>query len=329
MIPAVETVIKTKLYGEWLLMVFADDENCFSSTHRVLIKNRESLNDIVCVRVHSDCYTGDVLNSSHCDCGDQLAMALKMIHRIGSGLIIFPANHEGRGIGLINKLKAYNLIKELECDTYTANHLLGFPDDLRQYEVVHKILDYLNISKIELLTNDTTKISNLQPYIVKITPLITEYHHHNIHYIKCKNEKYGHVKMESTEIYSIALISTLWHRDLMALPKLNIINNLNVTVYEVPGSFELPFMAKHVITKTKCDAVICLGLILKGDTAHFEYISNATINGLMTVQLETGVPIINGVLNCYTLEQAIARFDSKFSDELIQSVQSVLENIKK
>lgn len=316
--PVVESIIKTKLYGEWSLMIF--NEN-----HRVFIKNKHLCKDVVCVRVHSDCYTGDVLNSSLCDCGDQLNMALKIIHEKGAGVIIFPENHEGRGIGLVNKLKAYNLKDKY--NTYEANRILGFPDDLREYDIVHQILDYLNIDKIELLSNDVNKISNLKKYIVKITPLITKYNPDNINYINVKNKLYGHIKMTSIN-YSIAIISTEWHSELLSLTKTNMMNQLNqhhVDCYIVPGAFEIPLMAKKI--SKKYDAIICLGLILKGDTAHFEYISSATINGLMTVQLETGVPIINGVLNCYTLEQAIERVDPmcQFSNDLTNTMVSVLK----
>lgn len=324
--PVVESVIHTKKYGKWSLLIFTDDN---VSIHRVFIKNKKSLNTMtnICVRVHSDCYTGDVLGSSHCDCGDQLDMALKTINDRGSGLIIFPANHEGRGIGLINKLKAYNLIKENKCDTYKANNLLGFPDDLRNYDIVPKILDYLKIDKIEILSNDKYKIESLNKYIVKITPLITEYHENNIEYMKIKNNNYGHVKYDIVKNHNIAIISTTWHAELINASKNEIMTNLKghvVNHYIVPGAYEIPLMAKYIINKTKCDAVICLGLVLKGETAHFEYISNAVINGIMTVQLETGIPIINGILNCYTLDQAIERFE-KISNSMTDTLLSVLK----
>lgn len=343
--PDVQTVIMTKEYGEWTLLVYSINNDIFSQTHRVLIKNIQSLNDIdmICIRIHSDCYTGEVLNSAHCDCGDQLNMALKIIHEKKQGLIIFPANHEGRGIGLINKLKAYNKINEIKCDTYTANNLIGYDDDIRNYDIVPKILDSLNIKKIELLTNNINKINILSNYIKEITPLITSYNKYNINYIIDKNEKYGYINDQYlyTELtshmntkYSIALITTQWHSDKLELTKQNIIKNLetnhNIMLYTVPGSFEIPLMAKNIINKTKCDAVICLGLILKGDTAHFEYISQSAINGLMNTQLEMNTPIINGILNCYTLDQAIQRLDPNynFSTSLIESLNTIL-NINK
>lgn len=334
--PDVESVIMTKKYGEWKLLIYKTKEDDFAQTHRVLIKNSHLINDnkIICVRVHSDCYTGDVLGSSHCDCGDQLDLSLKMITDINCGVIIFPANHEGRGIGLINKLKAYNLIRETKCDTYTANNLIGYDDDIRTYDFVPGILDNLKITSIELLTNNKNKISVLGKYTKKVTPLIVPYNVHNIDYMKIKNEKYGYDQLtfenKINEKYNIAIITTNWHNDLLELTKKNMVlkfgDHHNVTLYTVPGAFELPLAAKNIINKTKCDIVVCLGLILKGDTAHFEYISNASINGLMNVQLETNVPIINGVLNCFTLEQANQRLDpiNNFSTSLVNSSLEVI-----
>ena len=317
----VRTIIMTKEYGEWMLAIYSDKNtniknNHFSAMHRVMIKNPHLLSSIspTCVRIHSDCYTGDVLGSTLCDCGDQLDLSFKMINERQTGIIIFPAYHEGRGIGLIDKLSAYNLIRETKCSTFEANKILGYPDDIRSYEIVPLILDHFNIKKIELLTNNKIKVEKLEKYIVKVTPLLVKYNDYNIDYIKTKTECYGYVK-NITNNYSIAIITTEWHHNLIN-PFLETIKNIfnshniySIKEYVVPGAFEIPFMAKQIITKTKCDAVLCIGLVLKGETAHFEYISNATINGLMTVQLETGVPIINGVLNCYTIDQAKNRFD--------------------
>ncbi len=161
--------------------------------HLALIKGNIEPGKPVLVRVHSECLTGDVFHSRRCDCGDQLEAALRQIEREGNGALLYM-RQEGRGIGLMNKLKAYKL-QEQGKDTVDANLALGFPADLRDYGVGAQILADLGISKVRLMTNNPRKIVGLEGYgleveervALEITPKPE-----NIHYLSTKKERLGH-----------------------------------------------------------------------------------------------------------------------------------------
>ncbi|WP_202319899.1 GTP cyclohydrolase II [Archaeoglobus neptunius] len=148
----------------------------------------------VLVRIHSECLTGDVFHSLRCDCGDQLENALKMIDREDKGVAIYMRGHEGRGIGLINKLMAYKL-QEDGIDTVDANIELGFPPDLRSYGVAAQILMDLGVKNIRLLTNNPLKIEELRKYGFDVVrePIEIEPCDVNLPYLKAKKDKMGHM----------------------------------------------------------------------------------------------------------------------------------------
>ena len=149
------------------------------------------------VRVHSECFTGDVMGSLRCDCGDQLALSKKLIAEHGSGYIIYLRDHEGRGVGLTEKLKAYQL-QDQGLDTVEANVALGHPIDAREWSDVIEILHSLNLSRLTLLTNNPEKVSALKGagFAVKQQNLDTEVHEFNRHYIETKRAKLGHERGE-------------------------------------------------------------------------------------------------------------------------------------
>jgi GTP cyclohydrolase II len=152
----------------------------------------KNLCDNPIVRVHSECLTGDVFGSRKCDCGDQLDLAMKTIQENDCGIIIY-LRQEGRNIGLLNKINAYNL-QDQGFDTVAANHQLGFADDERTYELAEYILDYFHISQIRLLTNNPNKLDSFEK--IKITeriPIIIPCNVHNEGYLKTKKEKSGHL----------------------------------------------------------------------------------------------------------------------------------------
>ncbi len=151
------------------------------------------------VRVHSECMTGDVFGSTRCDCGPQLHKAMEMITNEGRGVILY-LRQEGRGIGLVNKIRAYAL-QDKGLDTVEANLHLGFPPDARDYGIGAQILRAIGLSKIRLLTNNPAKRVGLKGYGIEVVgrvPLVAESHANNVNYMKVKKEKMGHV-YESTE----------------------------------------------------------------------------------------------------------------------------------
>jgi 3,4-dihydroxy 2-butanone 4-phosphate synthase / GTP cyclohydrolase II len=179
-------------YGEFRALAYESHDG---RTHVALVKGTPAGKQNVLVRVHSECFTGDVLGSIRCDCGHQLQEALRMIGEAGEGVVVYIRGHEGRGIGLRHKLEAYAL-QDSGLDTVEANVELGFSADARDYGVGAQILVDLGISTMRLLTNNPTKRAGLEGYgleIVERVPLEGEPNPENIHYLKTKKEKLGHL----------------------------------------------------------------------------------------------------------------------------------------
>jgi 3,4-dihydroxy 2-butanone 4-phosphate synthase/GTP cyclohydrolase II len=162
--------------------------------HVALVKGKIDDGELVLVRVHSECLTGDVFGSFRCDCGEQLHSAMKMIEREGKGVLLYM-RQEGRGIGLVNKIKAYRLQDEGK-DTVEANEMLGFKPDLRDYGIGAQILVDLGVRKMRLLTNNPKKIVGLAGYgleVVERVPIEIEPNEVNINYLRAKRDKLGHL----------------------------------------------------------------------------------------------------------------------------------------
>jgi 3,4-dihydroxy 2-butanone 4-phosphate synthase/GTP cyclohydrolase II len=163
--------------------------------HLALVKGEVEGKDDVLVRVHSECLTGDVFHSLRCDCGIQLKQALKMIEDEGEGVLLYIIGHEGRGIGLPHKLRAYKLQEEGK-DTVEANLELGFPPDARDYGIGAQILSDLGLTTMRLLTNNPAKRVGLEGYGLKVVeriPLVTEPQKENYYYLKAKQDKLDHI----------------------------------------------------------------------------------------------------------------------------------------
>lgn len=175
--------------GIWKFVCY--DSGKKDCPHRVLIYgNIEEKNDEITVRIHSDCFTGDVLKSLHCDCGLQKEKAIEYIVQKGKGIIIFPSSHEGRGIGIVEKVKSYELQKQGH-DTFESNRILGHDIDARTYDDINNILDSLRISNIVLLTENPNKIKELGSKVVRTIPLIFSSNPNSIKYLKDKKEYFS------------------------------------------------------------------------------------------------------------------------------------------
>jgi len=177
--------------GNFHLVAYTQSDT--SDKHLALIKGTWEENEPVLVRVHSSCVTGDILHSQRCDCGQQLSSAMRMVEEAGKGVVLYM-NQEGRGIGLINKLKAYKLQEE-GLDTVEANQKLGFKTDARDYGVGAQILRDLGVSKIKLITNNPKKRIGLAGYgleIVENVSIEVSPNQHNEKYLLTKRDKLGH-----------------------------------------------------------------------------------------------------------------------------------------
>ena len=195
---AAETVIPTPHAGDFKMVVYENDVD--NLLHIAMVKGEIDPDEPVLVRVHSECLTGDIFGSLRCDCGEQLARAMRMMDQEGKGVFLY-IRQEGRGIGLVNKIKAYAL-QEQGLDTVEANRELGFKPDMRNYGIGAQILVDLGVRKMRLLTNNPKKMVGLEGYKLTIeeqVPIEIPPNEHNRCYLECKKLKMGHLlNLEAT-----------------------------------------------------------------------------------------------------------------------------------
>jgi 3,4-dihydroxy 2-butanone 4-phosphate synthase/GTP cyclohydrolase II len=188
----VTATIPTKYGGVFTAIAYENDVDPYH--HIALVKGEIGPEDTVLVRVHSQCLTGDVFGSKRCDCEEQLHTAMAMVEKEGKGVIVYM-RQEGRGIGLVNKLRAYCL-QDIGKDTVEANEALGFKADMRDYGIGAQILADLGLHKIRLMTNNPRKIIGLEGYGIEVVERVsieTKPHQENIEYLKAKAKKMGHL----------------------------------------------------------------------------------------------------------------------------------------
>ena len=175
--------------GKVKMQIYSDDQK--NVEYIVIIKGEVSDYSNVLTRIHSECITGDLFGSQKCDCGQQLDFAYKLISEIQNGVIIYIKGHEGRGIGLVEKIKAYNLQETKNLNTIEANQALGHDIDLRNFNNVNLIIDKLAIKSIAIITNNPDKIKSINKIsiIINTKPEVNE---NNSNYLKTKIEKMGH-----------------------------------------------------------------------------------------------------------------------------------------
>lgn len=195
-IPSIVKVASSNLptqFGHFKIHIFKDRSTLIE--HSALVIGQINAAQDVLTRIHSECLTGDVFASARCDCGEQLNLAQQQIAEAGTGVIIYLRGHEGRGIGLGNKIRAYALQDE-GLDTVDANLALGLPVDSRSFEIASEILKLLHVRSINLMTNNPTKLNALKQLGIEIAnqiPLTTKPNKSNFHYLETKKARLGHI----------------------------------------------------------------------------------------------------------------------------------------
>ena len=187
-----ETTLPTRKAGVFRLLVYGDSQD--NNVLLALVKGRIDSGEPTLARLHSQCLTGDVFGSERCDCGEQLDTALALIEKKGAGVLVYMFD-EGRGIGLLNKIRAYAL-QDRGSDTVEANHALGFAADMRDYKAAANILSGLGVRKVRLLTNNPDKVRQLGEYGLTVTeriPLEIPPRKSNRDYLRTKRTKFGHL----------------------------------------------------------------------------------------------------------------------------------------
>jgi 6,7-dimethyl-8-ribityllumazine synthase len=273
------------------------------------------------LRIHSGCITGDIFLSKLCDCGKQLDYMLSIMYEQENGILIYIPEHEGRGIGIFNKIKAYKLIQNEHIDTYEANQRLGFDDDLRDFSFINKILDNLNVESVILYTNNPEKFEACKKYISKVENIPNFINESNYNYLLTKQNKKEHnLKMENyeniqknrilinTHQIKICILYTKWNEKYVNLLKNAAFHKLlslnfkieNIDFIEVPGSYDLLSGIDSLYNKTNViyDAILLIGILLKGETSHYEFLMNALSYGIYQYQIKYNIPIVNGLLTC-------------------------------
>jgi len=273
-------------------------------------------------RIHSECFTGDVLASQRCDCGQQLHRFLGVINSSPRGLLLYIRGHEGRGIGLPNKIRAYKLQDE-GLDTVDANVHLGLPVDSRTYDDSLAVIQQLGIQSVSLYTNNPEKIQALNGITKDVVALASVQNARNARYLSTKKERLNHrtvletfklpkPKIDYVSNNKIGLVHTTWNQyfvDEMVTTAERELTAAGASTVKlaVPGACELVSGARALLKQAKPDAIIVFGVLIRGSSDIYDATCTAVMTGLTELNAMQDTPIVHGVLMCHDEDQAYER----------------------
>ncbi|CAK0847462.1 unnamed protein product [Prorocentrum cordatum] len=307
----------------WIEDVEADCSIMFYSTSSdieivAIVKGDLKGQEGVPARVHSECFTGDVIGSKRCDCGQQLHKFLRIMNTEPRGVLLYIKGHEGRGIGLANKIRAYHL-QDSGVDTVDANLQLGLPVDTRTYDDSLFVLQDLGVKSIRLFTNNPLKVGALAKIVKDVAALPSVENERNRAYLQTKRERMNHRTVLETfklppPVLDVAkavigVVFTTWNeyyvKELVAAAEARLQHEgVRSTKLAVPGACELISGARAVIRQTKPDAVIVIGVLIRGSSDIYDATCNAVMTGLTELNASQDTPIVMGLLMCQNEGQA-------------------------
>jgi 6,7-dimethyl-8-ribityllumazine synthase len=272
-------------------------------------------------RIHSECFTGDVLASQRCDCGQQLHRFMRIMNEESCGVLLYIRGQEGRGIGLISKIRAYKLQDEGH-DTVDANLKLGLPVDTRTYDDALCVLQQLKLKSVSLYTNNPEKMRALAPITKGVVALASIPGERNMGYLKTKRERLNHrtvldtfklpdPPMDTSKL-KVGIVYTTWNQyyvDELRSKAENELQSSSASTVKmaVPGACELISGARAMLRQNKPDAVIAIGVLIRGSSDLYDATCNAVMTGLTELNASQDTPIVLGLLMCHDDEQAHQR----------------------
>jgi 3,4-dihydroxy 2-butanone 4-phosphate synthase/GTP cyclohydrolase II len=333
--------VRSRNFGEGMRLQMFELDDPLHIQVVAAIKGEVEGQEDVAVRIHSECFTGDVLRSAKCDCGLQLEKFFLVMEQEPSAVLLYIKGHEGRGIGLAAKFDAYRLQSEEHLDTVDSNVRLGFEPDLRSYSGISQIIQQLGIKSVRLFTNNPEKLRAVQDVLPsKHVPLRTTPLDGNRDYLKTKEKRMEHFatmvergdeheeqvealvelrepiewpKFGEYEGFRVALVATDWNKEctsqlVQGCEAVLQAAKCAVTLTSVPGALDLVSGCRATIHK-ECPphAVVALGTYVRGDTETSQMQYQATVSGLQQLNVWSAVPIISGVVWCNSQEDAVKR----------------------
>lgn len=277
--------------------------------------------EAVPARIHSECFTGDVLASKRCDCGQQLHKFLKIMNEEPCGVLLYVRGQEGRGIGLMDKIRAYDL-QDAGHDTVDANLKLGLPVDTRCYDDAVSVLNGMGLISIRLFTNNPDKMKALQTITKEVVALSSVPCQWNIGYLNTKRERLNHrtvletfklpeLRLDTSQL-RIGLVYTSWNQyyvDELVMGAGSQLERAGAQSVKlvVPGACELISGCRAMLRKHKPDAVIAIGVLIRGSSDLYDATCQAVMTGLTELNAIQDTPIVLGLLMCHDEDQANER----------------------